>query len=197
MTLLKLIIKCFNIIILMIFYGFLIYFLRISETKQPVKKNPKTHSLTAFFPNHKRSNEIPARQNDNALRNRSNSWILHDQRPPATQTNTNANHADFFFVTLLLGAIFPLRPPPTRKLRVWESPRAISPARELKGSGRILRLNATVEASWRIFRLDGWDQPRLLAHGIVGVGCDCERRREIGLRMEIGNERGWSEIEKG
>lgn len=165
-------------------------------------KNPKNHSFTAFFPKHNWINEIPARQNDKTLKNRSNSPIFHDHKLPTMQIKNNANHTDSFFLALHFPVIL-LLPPPTRRLRVLISLRAISPAMELKGSGKILRLNATAEASWRIVRLDAWDQSRLLTHAIVRDGWNCEKRNEIGLRMwelkrieEIENGWGWSEIEK-
>lgn len=167
------------------------------------RKNPKNQSLMALFPRHNRMEETPTRQNNNDLRNRSNSETLHDHKP-ATQVNTNTSDTNFFPFLFLLMVNFPLQPP-TRRFRIrysgrspLESPRAISPTRELKGSGKILRLNATVEASWSIFRFDDWDQPCLLAH-MIGW---CERRneielwrRELMLILEAGKGRRGSEIE--
>ncbi|KOM55023.1 hypothetical protein LR48_Vigan10g091500 [Vigna angularis] len=62
------------------------------------------------------------------------------------QIKNNANHADSFFLALHFPVVLFL-PPPIRRLRVLVSLREISPAMELKGSGKILRLNATAEAS--------------------------------------------------
>lgn len=163
-------------------------------------KNPKIPSLNPFFPIHNRTNDTTATQNDNALTNKSISRTFHDHKPHATQTKANTNHADFF-ILLPLPPLFPPRPPPTRRFRGSHWPRAISPAREFRGSGKILRLNAIAEASWRILRLDCGEHARLLAHTIVRDGWNCERRRhgkrEMVWIVEIGNGRGWSEMEKG
>jgi hypothetical protein len=97
----------------------------------------------ALFVNNNEIEEIPIIHN-NELRNRSNSEILHDHKP-ATQINTNTGNRNFFLFLF----DFTLAPP-IRRLRIrfsLELVRAIWPRKELKGSGKILRLNATLEAS--------------------------------------------------
>lgn len=140
--------------------------------------------------------EIPTIEKNNDFRNRSNFETLNDHKP-ATHINTKMGNKNFFLFLFFLD--FPLQPL-TRRFRIrcsFELLCAISPTIEFNGSGKILRLNTSVEASWRIFRFDDWGQPRLLAQTICwsfGVGLDCKMGNDLGLQrgdstvvLEIGN----------
>ncbi|GAU42790.1 hypothetical protein TSUD_34340 [Trifolium subterraneum] len=130
----------------------------------------------ALFLNNNEIEEIPIIQN-NELRNRSNSEILHDHKP-ATQINTNTGNKNFFPLLFLLD--FNLTPP-IRLLRIrfsFELLRAIWPRKELKGSAQTM-------ICWGF-----------------GGGWDCEmrnglrlQRRESMLSFEIGNGKVRFEIE--
>ncbi|KAL1341552.1 hypothetical protein AAHE18_09G095600 [Arachis hypogaea] len=128
--------------------------------KKTPTANPKTHSLIAFLPKLMRISETPAIENKNALTNTLGSETLKDQNPAAQHTNANNAKSESFFFLLLLpfcfgGATIRVRMEGSGRFGGVMWPRAISAARELKGSGRILRFMATMDASWRILRLDG------------------------------------------
>lgn len=123
------------------------------------RRNPKSHSLNAFF-RHSWIIESPARQKHETFKNRSNSEILQQTKhmPQIDVKRMHDNHDTFLLVCL-----FFLKPRP-RTLRnsiknSFPSLSANSAISKFSGCGKIWRLNAAMDANLNIDFLDGWEPP--------------------------------------
>lgn len=160
----------------------------LQRSKTIPKRKPKSHSLNAFL-RHSWIIESPMRKKHETLRNMSNSEIFQHIRP-IPQINTKTNHDSF-----PLDCFFLLHPVKTPPLRTFSSSNKIpfpslwanSPIREFNGCGKILRFNATMDASLSINFLDGWEPPRppvFLAH-VIGCRTRIKVRKQGWLATEM------------